>query len=417
MEVMLTLRRRALFGIVVLGSATALLASGCGSSGGGSSSSSPKTVLFGEVNDFSGGEGPVGTDTDRGLMQFVDEVNSSGGIKSLGGAKITVKKFDTQTNPDLGSTEATQAVNAGVKIVIGGEVSDTVIAATNVSARAGVPWIDPGGSDSEITARGFNNVFQTVPNTSQAAQGYFNVMKAACEQFNCGPHPTMAIAVSDTSYGTALDAAFTALNESNYFDIVTKVSYPDTTTDFSSIAQRLASDNPEIIYNEGYPVDGLSLAQDFATTVTTKAKVFLGVPLYQSLASQLGAKSDGVVTYGAPSTLFKGMPAEFTTQNAIFEKKWGYPMSLAAVQGYVDAALAYQAFQQAGSTDGTKVAAALHKIHLTHAEGNLFPMSTLSFLQNGAMAEPYMFEVQMQNGKAVGVYPTNIATASIIAYR
>ena len=410
--------RRSALAAATLGSATVLLASACASSGGASGTgTSVKTVVIGSINDFSGAQGPVGVDTGRGIEQLVAEVNAAGGIKSLGGAKIVVKKFDTQTNPDLGATEATQAVNAKVNIVIGGDVSDTVIAGTNVTARANIPWIDPGGSDSEITARGFNNVFQTLPNTSQAAQGYYDVMKTACEKFGCGAHPTMAVAVSDTSYGTALDAAFTALNTAGYFNIVTKVSYPDTTTDFSSIAARLASDNPDIIYNEGYPADGLSLAQDFATTVKTNAKVFLGVPLYQSLASQLGTKADGVLTYGAPSTLFAGMPAEFTTQNTIFQKKWGYPMSLAAVQGYVDAALAYQAFEQSGSTNGVKLAATLHRIQLTHAEGNLFPVNTLSFLPNGAMANPYLFEVQIQDGKAVGVFPLNIATAKLIAYR
>jgi branched-chain amino acid transport system substrate-binding protein len=404
--------------VVALAATTSLILAACGnssaSSGGGSA---VDQVTIGIVEDFSGAQSPLGTADALGVQQAVDEINAAGGIKSLGGAKIVIKKYDTETNPDKGVTQATKAIADGVNLIIGGEISDTVIAATNVTHRAGIPWITTGGTAAQITKRGFKDVFQAVTNTDQGAQNYYDVMKYMAEKLSLGSNPTMGLSVSDTTYGNNLDDGFNKANSAGTFKVVTKVSYPLSTTDLSSISARMISNNPQVLFNEGYPTDGLNFGKLFKDKFQTNAKIFLSTGTYQVILKELGAKANGMLLGGGPSSLFKGMPAKYATENAKYKAANGVDMPGSAVQGYIEAMLAYQAFEQAGSTKGAEVSTALHAVKLTHDQGNLWPQDTVSFDASGALSVSPRFFVQIQNGAAVGIFPPELASAQPIPFR
>src|SRR6266849_9761701 len=55
----------------------------------------------------------------NGLTLAVDEINASGGIKSLGGAKITMMPGDTQNKVELGNSEASRLIDQGAVALIG----------------------------------------------------------------------------------------------------------------------------------------------------------------------------------------------------------------------------------------------------------------------------------------------------------
>src|ERR1700732_1043557 len=55
----------------------------------------------------------------NGLLLAVDEINGAGGIKSLGGAKITLLPGDTQNKVELGNSEAARLIDQGVTALIG----------------------------------------------------------------------------------------------------------------------------------------------------------------------------------------------------------------------------------------------------------------------------------------------------------
>ena len=50
----------------------------------------------------------------NGLQLAVDEINAAGGIKSLGGAKLTLLPGDTQNKVELGNSEAARLIDQGV---------------------------------------------------------------------------------------------------------------------------------------------------------------------------------------------------------------------------------------------------------------------------------------------------------------
>lgn len=408
--------------IVALGGTCALLVAACSSSasssgsgsaaaaGGGGSSSSTKSVLICNVTDLSGVQAPLAATEDAGGIAAADIVNAAGGIKSLGGAKLVVQKFDTQSNPDMGAPEATKAVGAGCKAIWGGEITDTVLAGTAVTHRAGVPWMDIGGIGDEVHQRNFNDVFQTLT-TTDIAEAYYTMMKAADTSLGI-TDPTVGLSVSDTTYGQEFYSAWTALNKNGPFKVVTNVSYPLTTTDFSSIADRMVSQHPQILFNMGYPADGIALARLFKQTFHTTAKAFFSTAESAVAVPQLNALAQGQLFSASSPPTSNPALAKF---NQVYQANTGSAPSIEAWQGYTAVMFIAAALEKAGSTSGSALASAIHDVTLTSSNGNIFP-ETLGFSSDGSPSyAPYYWQ-QDQSGKLVYVYPPDMKQASLITY-
>jgi branched-chain amino acid transport system substrate-binding protein len=397
-----------------LGGACALALAGCASSGSSSSSASTstavKTITICNVTDFSGAQQPLSKTEDDGGVAAADIINAAGGIKSLGGAKLAIQKFDTQSNPDMGAPEATKAVAAGCKAIWGGEITDTVLAATAVTHRAGIPWVDIGGIGDEVHERGFDNVFQMLTTTG-IAKAYYSVMEYADSALGI-TDPTVGLSVSDTTYGQEFYSAWSALNKNGPFKIVSNVSYPLTTTDFSSIAARMVSQHPEILFNMGYPSDGIALGRLFKQTFHTTARAFFSTAQSTVAMSQLGSLADGQI-FGASSPPTTN--PQLQKFNSVYQSKFGSPPSIEAWQGYTAVMFIAAALEKAASTSGAAIASALHSVSLTAANGNIFP-ETLRFGSDGTLNYvPYYWQ-QDQGGKLLFVYPPSLKQASLIAY-
>jgi branched-chain amino acid transport system substrate-binding protein len=415
----MTIRKRQL--AVALSGAGALLLAACASSGGSTSSGnttagsagsggSTKSVLICNVTDLSGVQAPLSATEDAGGIAAANLINAAGGIKSLGGAKLVVQKFDTQSNPDMGSTEATQAISAGCKAIWGGEITDTVLPATAITHRAGIPWVDIGGIGDEVHERGFNNVFQ-IQTTTGIAKAYYAMMMADASALGI-TDPTVGLSVSDTSYGQEFYSAWTALNKNGPFKIVSNVSYPLTTTDFSSIADRMVSQQPDMLFNMGYPADGIALAREFKQTFHTTAKAFFSTAESAVAVPQLKSLAQGQI-FSASSPPVSS-PA-LTKFNAAYQAVAHSQPSIEAWQGYTAVEFIAAALEKAGSTSGAAISAALHSVTLTTANGNIFP-ETLGFSSDGSPSyAPYYWQ-QYQNGNLVYVYPPDMKQASIISY-
>jgi len=405
--------------IVGLGAACVLALAACSSSGSSSSSTTSgatnasaatKSVTVCEVTDLSGSQDVLTVSEAGGGAAAASIINAAGGIKSLGGAKIVIKKFDTQSNPTMGSTQANAAVSAGCKAIFGGEITDTVMAATLVTHRAGIPWVDIGGIGDAVHERGFNDVFQLLTTTS-LAQGYMAELQQVATQFNLS-HPTIGLSVSDTTYGEDFYAAFTKLNAGGQFKVVSNVSYPLGTTDLSSVAARMVSQKPDILFNMGYPPDGIALTSLFKKTFHTTAKAFLSTAEAPIAMSQLGSLADGQLF---ENTAPPGTSANLSAFNSAYKTATGQAPAIEAWEGYTAVAFIGAALQKAGSTSGPAIAAAMHSVTLNSSNGDIYPQD-LTFGSDGVLNTPPTYWQQDQAGKLLFVYPASLKQASLISY-
>ena len=100
----------------------------------------------------------------QGADMAIDEINKSGGIKSLGGAKFELVAADAGDSTEK-AKNAAQRLLAEQPDLIGGFgswLSSFTLAVTEVTERAQLPWLTLSYSDA-ITGRGFKFVFQTSP--------------------------------------------------------------------------------------------------------------------------------------------------------------------------------------------------------------------------------------------------------------
>ncbi|WP_433249359.1 ABC transporter substrate-binding protein [Actinomadura nitritigenes] len=390
---------------------------GCGSSGGSGGTKDGKVVL-GEVTDLSGVASSYGIPESQGAQIAVDQINAAGGIKSLDGAKLVIKKYDTASSPDNGTTKATAAVGDKVSAVFGGEISDTVLAGINVTHRAGTAWLDSGGTADQIHKRGYDTVFQVAKNSTQYSQGWVDTAKLAAAQLGI-TNPTVAIAYSQTSYGQDFLDAFEAINKTAGFKVVSKIGYPISTTDFSSIAARLASTPADIIFNIGYPADGLNLAKLFATKYSVKAKIYIaGGSDAVDVVSELRSQADGTLVLADVTPSTPTAPAEFKTFYDQYKAKYKAAPNSQAMFGYVSVRFAAAAVENAKSAAPTDVAKALKSVTLTQTTGNIFPSpSTLSFAGDGSLKQAPFLASQVVGGTAKVVFPTSAAESKIQPYK
>src|ERR1700751_2332565 len=97
-----------------------------------------------------------------GAEMAIDDINKSGGIKSLGGAKMKLIILDTGDSAEKAKNAAQRLVEQNPDVVggVGAWLSSFTLAVTEVTERAELPWLTLSHSD-QITGRGFHYVFQT----------------------------------------------------------------------------------------------------------------------------------------------------------------------------------------------------------------------------------------------------------------
>jgi branched-chain amino acid transport system substrate-binding protein len=134
-----------------------------------------------------------------GARMAVDDVNATGGIKSLGGAKLTMVEFDAGDSTEK-AKDAAQRMLAQEPDLAGGFdgwLSSFVLAITEVTERAELPWMTQGYSDL-ITSRGFKYVFQSSPTGIQQAEETLPIIMELATKAT-GKRPTKVAIVGDNS--------------------------------------------------------------------------------------------------------------------------------------------------------------------------------------------------------------------------
>ena len=140
-----------------------------------------KTAKIAMIAPMSGPWARQGQLLRMGADLLAEDVNSAGGIKALGGAKLEVVYADAGDNTEK-AKNAAQRLVADQPDLAGGTgswLSSFTLAVTEVTERASLPWLTLSYSDA-ITNRGFKFVFQTSPTADwQAAETLPTALKLA----------------------------------------------------------------------------------------------------------------------------------------------------------------------------------------------------------------------------------------------
>ena len=129
-------------------------------------------VKVGVILPFTGTSAFMGNTQYEGVKLAADYINENGGIKSLGGAKITLVKADSQGSADVGVTEAERLIaQENVSVLIGTYNSNVAAAVGPIAIKYKVPFQVINSVSDAILSDNSNYLFRANPCDSSLVPG------------------------------------------------------------------------------------------------------------------------------------------------------------------------------------------------------------------------------------------------------
>ncbi len=352
-----------------------------------------------------------------GAEMAIEEINSQGGIKALGGAKIVLREADAGDSVEK-AVSAAQRVLTREKISagIGSWLSSFTLGVTEVAERLQVPWLSLSYADS-ITERGFKYTFQSSPVSSAQAEQALDLVVELAKRNN-QPIRKAAV-VGDNTAATVF--FFKPLREkllqAKGIELVVDEVWTPPLADATSIVQKLRSTQPDLVFygatNFPDSIQVLQKVKEFGVkTHIQGVGAWLVTPEYvKTVGKEL---LDNIQTVVAAHPL-KGQE-ELVKK---FVQRTGEPfMTQDPLCTYAHVWLIKEAAEQAKSADPKAIRDALAKIDLSTgpAASTLYP-GRIRFDERGRRIGAVPLIVQWQNGEPFTVVPANLATRPVVWHK
>jgi branched-chain amino acid transport system substrate-binding protein len=378
---------------------------------------SPREVKIALLVPLSGAWARQGILKQMGAELAIEDVNSSGGIKALGGAKLKLVPYDTGDTAEKAKNAAQRLVAQEPDVVggMGSWLSSFTLAVTEVTERAELPWLTLSYSDL-ITGRGFKYVFQSSPTAEAQATALLPRVVDLASKAGSG-RPTKVAFIGDNSAssvsfmkairgGVAKDLGLTIVADETYTPPLAR-DYPRAEDPLrpsrlhrAPVHQRrrrqaLARQVGRARHHRQHhaagrgrrPLDGARAGQDSGQ----------GTPRgHDRRSGQLAGQGPG-----RPREALHGQDGR-----ALVRSRLDLPVRARDdLQGGPGAT---------ASTDRRKVGEMLHKIDLKDGPAKLFPDGRVKYDDSGRRVGAELCIVQWQKGRPVAVHPESIAVSKAV---
>ena len=338
----------------------AALAAGCGPSdspskepgpapAGGGGAAAGGVVKIGVAGPKTGGQAKNGEDLINGTTLAVEEWNAKGGVL---GKRIEVVFRDDEAEPKNAPAVAQELVNAGVTGVVGHFNSGCTIPASEIYQRAGIASITPASTNTFVTERNLPSVFRIC--------GRDDMQGKAAADFIVDVLKAKKVAVFDdkTPYGKGL-ADYVAKYLEGRTQVVVREGFDKSERNFRPYLGKLIDSGAEVWYFGGIYEQAAPLLLQ-AGQLGVKAPMMSGdgVHGYQAdFIDKVGAGADGTLTTFPDLTSAPAYPGFLKNYKERFKVEPG-PY---AIYSYAAATCLLEGVRASNSTEGTKVAEAMHK--------------------------------------------------------
>ena len=268
-----------------------------------------ENVKIGVLYPLTGPVAQVGKDAVAAVKTALDIINNShnipgmplakdAGLKGLGGGKISIVVGDHGGKPDIGVGETEKMLNSDkVHAMFGAYYSSVTGAASQVSERAGIPWVNGESTSPKLTTRGFKYFFRVTPHDGEFTQLMFEFMNDFNKK-NSNKLKTLGIIHEDTLWGSDSGGTQDKMAKEEGYDVIEKISYKAKTTTLSSEVQRLKAKNPDVLLPSSYTADAylfLNTAKelDYNPKLLVAQNAGYTDPKF---IDTMGSKAEGVIT-------------------------------------------------------------------------------------------------------------------------
>ncbi|GAB3001981.1 amino acid ABC transporter substrate-binding protein [Streptomyces pseudoechinosporeus] len=283
---------RRLQGRIAAGTLTlALAASGC-AGGSGSGDSSDDSIVIGVSLPLTGDFSEPGKGVERGYKAWAKIVNDKGGLL---GRKVELKILDDQSNADRVVSDYEQLIGRDeVDLVFGPFSTRLVVPSARVAEEYGMLFVEPAGAAPEVFDQGFKNLFYAAP---AVANDHYNHLADYILALPAGERPkTVAYAAMDDPFAQGTAYGLKEKLEKGGIKTVVDEVYPPNTTDFGSIAAKIADSKADMVVGGSQYQDGVNLIVALQQLdYQPKMAAFSTAPTEPEFAKAIGNKTEGIL--------------------------------------------------------------------------------------------------------------------------
>ncbi|KJS00613.1 MAG: ABC transporter substrate-binding protein [Desulfobulbaceae bacterium BRH_c16a] len=375
------------------------------------SSAQASTVKIGNIEPMSGPSATLGQQGKAAREMAVEEINTAGGIKSLGGMKLELIYADSESKPEKGVAEAERLINTEkVHVLTGCWNSAVTYPTTAVAERYGIPFVVPVSVSDKITDQGFKNVFRIAAKDSWWTRDQFTFLKDMQDEFGTKIEK-VAFVYENGDWGKGFATQWKKLAKEAGYKVVLDEPYPSTTTDLSPVVQKIRRANPDVLMLVSNAADAILLTNTIAEyKVKVKAIVTSGGghadPSFMKAVGKNAQYLFDIVEW--ETDLNKAGAKE---ANDKFKAKYGYNLTGEAVDAYLAMYVIKDALERAASLEPAKIREALAATNLTDGPGMIVGYDAVKFDTTGQNEKASLVIVQVNDmGKGlerISIWPKN----------
>jgi branched-chain amino acid transport system substrate-binding protein len=394
-------------GIVCL--VIALVATGCGTGRTRAGGDKEGALRVGAALSLTGSLAREGQLTRQGYDLCQDVINAQGGVR-VGDrtVKLDIAYQDDKSQPDIAAQLVDRFNDQGITLVLGPYGSASTEAASAVVERNGQVMVEGAGADDKIFAKGYRRTFAVL---SPASHYVAAIVRAVAEQADPKPR-TVAFLTADDGFSKTATEGGVAEAARQGLRVVAVESFPAHATDVSTALTRIRPLAPDLILGSVHLEEGIAIIKQSAELGVKPAGGFgqTVAPPTQDFVQALGAQAEGVLgsSQWVPQTFgqdrYFGTAGDYAQR---FRAKFGEVPEYHAAEASAACLALVLAVEEAGSMDPDAVRAALDRLDSPSFFGPLV------FDETGKNVTKPMAVVQIQDGRAVTVWPTQAAEAPL----
>lgn len=370
-----------------------------------------KVVKIGGVFPLTGPMAVHGEAWKNAVETAVAYINETGGIKSLGGAKLEAVFGDNQMKPAVAATEVERLIETE-KIVaaFGTPPSATTLAGSAVAERLKTPFLDPTSFADQLCRRGFKYFFEMQPTAAKMVETQVSFLNFFNKEYNM-KIKRVGLIHEDTDYGKSLSRAQRELLPKNGYEVVVDVEHNAKAPDLSSPMLRLKSADPQFVFESAYFADALQMAKIYT-------RLGFRVPLIEAetRADYQWIKAAGPSAEGSLCLIQwdrdnpHPLSRELTKR---YEEKYQRKANSLVGAMFQVVFVLKRAVEGAGSADRELIKDALYKIEILPGPDLIIPYEKIKFDEAGMNTFGRPLVAQIQDGDIVLVWPAQFASKKV----
>jgi branched-chain amino acid transport system substrate-binding protein len=371
---------------------------------------SQPSIYIGAPLPLTGKLALEGEKQQRGYNLWANLVNKQGGI-NVNGIKhvvnIIYSDYQSDSTKVRKITEALVDTN-NINFLFAPYGSMATRDASAVAQKKHIPMIAVTASSVQTYSRGHDYLFGIFTPNNTLIEPLISLVKENFPQIK-----KMALIIRDDLFPQSIAREIGIFSSKVGIDIIFYSKYNIGTTDYSLINQKLKTLRPDWIVALGYTTDLVLLRKQIAQyNITAPILTMIAAPAYQEFIDATGILAENVssVSWWHPAIKYNGNDIFGTTENFVqlFKNRYSSLPDYVEASAALAGVLFQMSIERAGSIDGKKVRNELAKINETTFWG---PIRFGKNGQNNA-SSPLIF--QIQNGKPIIIYPTELAKGKMM---